>query len=522
MFRLAYFIAAFALTSSFAFAQSPPLDELAPTGKLRVGIAIAPTGSAFWATKDAATGKPRGVTIDLGAALAKKLGVPVEYVVFANSGEIVSAANDGKWDVTFVPVDDTRKKIVDFSPAYQTFERAFLVRAGSPIQTIAEVDRPGVRVIGVDNTTTARSASEFLKNTKVQTVKTVEELQEQIRGGKADAVALSRESLTGFAAARAGFARAARRVLGRLHRARRAEGSRCGARLCHRVHRGRQGVGTRASRARRCGIEVVAGGATRGPLVIPPSPAGEEGMRKRAGWARRVALQRAPPTLILAALGSSPCRGGMEELQLQISRNTVTVASDKIGWIAVHSGTERLISKPGGWRRERGRPALAEVFGSIATRQSGTVFKRLISFMGPGYLVAVGYMDPGNWATALAGGSKFGYALLPTAILSSLMAMLLQALCARLGVASGRDLAQACRDAYPNWLAKPLWVLAELRDLRHRSRRSHRHRNRAETFVWHSARDRRADHRLRCLSRAVDAASRLSLGRNLSSWRCCW
>ncbi len=82
--------------------------------------------------------------------------------------------------------------------------------------------------------------------------------------------------------------------------------------------------------------------------------------------------------------------------------------------------------------------------------------------MGPGYLVAVGYMDPGNWATALAGGSKFGYALLPTAILSSLMAMLLQALCARLGVASGRDLAQACRDAYPEWLAKPLWVLAEL------------------------------------------------------------
>ena len=82
--------------------------------------------------------------------------------------------------------------------------------------------------------------------------------------------------------------------------------------------------------------------------------------------------------------------------------------------------------------------------------------------MGPGYLVAVGYMDPGNWATALAGGSRFGYALLPTAILSSLMAMLLQALCARLGVASGRDLAQACRDAYPEWLAKPLWVLAEL------------------------------------------------------------
>ena len=91
--------------------------------------------------------------------------------------------------------------MVDFSPAYQTFERAFLVRAGSPIQTIAEVDRPGVRVIGVDNTTTARSASEFLKNPKVQTVKIVEELQDLIRSGRADAVALSRKSLGGLAAA---------------------------------------------------------------------------------------------------------------------------------------------------------------------------------------------------------------------------------------------------------------------------------------------------------------------------------
>jgi manganese transport protein len=140
----------------------------------------------------------------------------------------------------------------------------------------------------------------------------------------------------------------------------------------------------------------------------------------------------------------------------------VTVVSGKIGWIAVHSGPKRLISKPGGWRRERGRPALAEVFGTILTQPSGSPFKRLIAFMGPGYLVAVGYMDPGNWATALAGGSRFGYVLLPTAILSSLMAMLLQALCARLGVASGRDLAQACRDAYPAWLSKPLWLLAEL------------------------------------------------------------
>src|SRR5436190_11071287 len=115
-----------------------------------------------------------------------------------------------------------------------------------------------------------------------------------------------------------------------------------------------------------------------------------------------------------------------------------------------------------GWRRERGRPSLAEVFGSIRTQPTGPLWRKLIAFLGPGYLVAVGYMDPGNWATSLAGGSKFGYALLTIALLSNLMAILLQALCARLGIASGRDLAQACRDAFPRAVSWPLWVLTEV------------------------------------------------------------
>ena len=109
-----------------------------------------------------------------------------------------------------------------------------------------------------------------------------------------------------------------------------------------------------------------------------------------------------------------------------------------------------------GWRTPRGRPSLSEVFGSIKTRPTGGFWRKLASFLGPGYLVAVGYMDPGNWATSLAGGSKFGYTLLTVALLSNMMAILLQALCARLGIASGRDLAQACRDAFPravSWLS---------------------------------------------------------------------
>jgi manganese transport protein len=91
-----------------------------------------------------------------------------------------------------------------------------------------------------------------------------------------------------------------------------------------------------------------------------------------------------------------------------------------------------------------------------------TSWRRLAAFFGPGYMVAVGYMDPGNWATSIAGGSKFGYTLLSVALLSNIMAVVLQSLCARLAIGSGRDLAQACRDAYPQRAALPLWLLAEL------------------------------------------------------------
>ena len=115
-----------------------------------------------------------------------------------------------------------------------------------------------------------------------------------------------------------------------------------------------------------------------------------------------------------------------------------------------------------GWLNARGRASLAEVHASIPTYATGSFFRKLSAFMGPGYLVAVGYMDPGNWATSLAGGSSFGYTLLTVALLSNLMAILLQALCARLGIASGRDLAQACRDSFPRAISMPLWVLAEI------------------------------------------------------------
>jgi manganese transport protein len=114
------------------------------------------------------------------------------------------------------------------------------------------------------------------------------------------------------------------------------------------------------------------------------------------------------------------------------------------------------------WRRDRGVPSLVDMFASVGTARKGPFWRKLLAFLGPGYLVAVGYMDPGNWATSLAGGSKFGYALLTVALLSNAMAIVLQSLCARLGVGAGRDLAQACRDSFPRWVSFPLWLSAEL------------------------------------------------------------
>ena len=115
-----------------------------------------------------------------------------------------------------------------------------------------------------------------------------------------------------------------------------------------------------------------------------------------------------------------------------------------------------------GWALERGNASLEEVHRSVSVAKGQSVWRRAFAFFGPGYLVAVGYMDPGNWATSLAGGSRFGYALLFVALLANIMAIVLQALAARLAVGSGRDLAQACRDAYPRPVAVGLWALAEL------------------------------------------------------------
>jgi manganese transport protein len=115
-----------------------------------------------------------------------------------------------------------------------------------------------------------------------------------------------------------------------------------------------------------------------------------------------------------------------------------------------------------GWRAPTMQPSLAEVHRTIPVRSGARFWRKLLAFSGPGYLVAVGYMDPGNWATDLAGGSAFGYTLLSVILLSNLMAVLLQTLSAKLGIVTGRDLAQACRDYYSPPVAFALWLPCEL------------------------------------------------------------
>ena len=125
-------------------------------------------------------------------------------------------------------------------------------------------------------------------------------------------------------------------------------------------------------------------------------------------------------------------------------------------WVAIVMGW-----KIGLTRKRAQAVSLAGTHASVTVPMHG-FFHKLLAFVGPGYLIAVGYMDPGNWATAVAGGSAFGYALLSAALISSLMAILLQALAVRLGLGTGRDLAQLCRERFPVPVAMALWVLAEI------------------------------------------------------------
>lgn len=174
--------------------------ELAPNGTLRVGVVEAPNAGAFFVAKDRASGALRGVTVDLGAALARTLGARLEYVVFPNSGECTEAITAGAVDVAFMPVDEERRGKVAFGPAYYLLESTYLVSGPSGIASLAEVDQAHIRVVGIANTTTIRAATRTLKNTVPIAARSVDEAVEMVRSGRGDALALSRDSLKPFLA----------------------------------------------------------------------------------------------------------------------------------------------------------------------------------------------------------------------------------------------------------------------------------------------------------------------------------
>lgn len=172
-------------------------DEIAPTGKLRVAIAISPAGGAFWSTKTESG--YAGVPVDLGKAMAAQLGVPVEYVVHQNSGQIVDAASKGTWDVTFLPKDPEREGKMSFGPIYEVADATYIVKPGSTVTDFATLDQPGVKIAAVNNTTTMRGAIVHLKNAKVTGYQTFDEIAGLLAKGEIDAFALSRETLNAMA-----------------------------------------------------------------------------------------------------------------------------------------------------------------------------------------------------------------------------------------------------------------------------------------------------------------------------------
>lgn len=187
------------LLAACATTPPVPIGEIAPKGALRVAVAIGPSPSPFWATRDPASGNARGVTVELGKAAAAKLAVPVELIEYQNSGEITAAASRDAWDISFMPQDAEREKFVDPGPAYVLYDSAYIVRAGSDIRSGADVDRAGVRVGAIAGTSTSRTLGRTLTHASLTLFPKADEAQRQLAEGRLDALAMGREAHLDFA-----------------------------------------------------------------------------------------------------------------------------------------------------------------------------------------------------------------------------------------------------------------------------------------------------------------------------------
>jgi polar amino acid transport system substrate-binding protein len=177
-----------------AAAERAVVEQLAPTGTLRIGVAYAPTATPVFAVKDAA-GELHGVPRDLGAPLAQELGIPFAIVAAPNTGELTEGVSAATVDIGFMPVDDERRRRLDFSPPYFTIESTYLASGLSDIRTLPEVDRTTVTIVAIAGTTTIRAAGRTLSSARIVAAKSVDEAIAMMKSGTAQALALSRDSL---------------------------------------------------------------------------------------------------------------------------------------------------------------------------------------------------------------------------------------------------------------------------------------------------------------------------------------
>jgi polar amino acid transport system substrate-binding protein len=171
------------------------LRDVAPTGVLRVAVAVGPAASAFWSTRDPATGKPVGVTVELAKAAAEKLHAPLQLVEYRSSDEIAAAGSKGVWDISFMPADTKREPFVDQGPAYVAYLSGYLVRDGAGIRSVEEIDRPGIRVGCIEGTSTSRTVEKNVKIASVTKFSRPEDAAERIKNNQLDALAMGMEAL---------------------------------------------------------------------------------------------------------------------------------------------------------------------------------------------------------------------------------------------------------------------------------------------------------------------------------------
>lgn len=168
-------------------------SELAPEGDLLVAIAVGPAASAVWCSRSL-DGSPHGVTVGIATALAERWSLPLRLAEFSSSGDIVENAPFEKWTLSFTPIDDERRRAVEVGPNYYLGVSTYLARKSS-FTDIADVDKPGVRVVGVAGTATIRSATKSLQHASITPIASLDDAVALFKGGEADAVALGKESI---------------------------------------------------------------------------------------------------------------------------------------------------------------------------------------------------------------------------------------------------------------------------------------------------------------------------------------